>query len=622
MFRHCHIDVTFRKAPASADFAEYDRGMKWRLGDWSSFVNGPMWPGVATPRLMTQTAGGCFLFGGVLVAVLATVAPSSFFDTTIQYVNASIALCVGIVALMWGQRLRLWQFHALVLIATLLITGAVADTANPALMASIATLYVFVACAAFFVAWPAEAIQLAVAVICCLTVVTISPAAPWWSGVVAAATTVAVGVVIAVHGRIAANAEVDNVTGLPNRRGSDRLLGVTIGRVESERTRFSLIVLTVDGYGAIYEEFGSPAADEVMRQIAATWRAMLEPDQILGRRGVDEFTVLLPGAAEQEAVSLSHSMRAAVSRSCSAGVTTWQPGETSALMLERVGIALRRARRSGRNRTMVESANLPSVAVELRSALGTGEVNVCYQPIVDLHSGNLTGVEALVRWSPPSHPEVAPSEIVKVAEETNLIAALGHHVLRRACLDALWMQSNAPDLRLCLNVNVSGLELVEVGYVARVFDALADTGWPADQLVLEVTESVLDVDRPSSIAALQEFRAGGVRVAIDDFGAGYSSLSRLQALPTDLIKLDASFTAAVTSLEIPPLLEAVATLAAALHLPVVAEGVETVAQVSVLRRLEFALAQGFYFGRPQTREKIVDGVRRGVDLARPTVALD
>jgi EAL domain-containing protein (putative c-di-GMP-specific phosphodiesterase class I) len=184
-------------------------------------------------------------------------------------------------------------------------------------------------------------------------------------------------------------------------------------------------------------------------------------------------------------------------------------------------------------------------------------------------------------------------------------------------MDVLWMQQHAPGLNLDLNVNVSGLELVQDGYATRVFQVLNETGWAAGQLVLEVTESVIDVDRPASIAALHDFRAGGVRIAIDDFGAGYSSLSRLQALPTDILKLDASFIAAVTpwSTEVPPLLRAVAALAGALDLPVVAEGVETVQQVAVLRRLGVALAQGYYFGRPQTPEWLVDFMTRRAECS-------
>jgi diguanylate cyclase len=445
-------------------------------------------------------------------------------------------------------------------------------------------------------------------------------AVPWWSGLVASGTTVAIGIVIAVLGRIVANAELDEITALPNRRGFDRMLGVVVERAQSGGPGFAVVFLCVDGYGAFDEEFGAKAADDLMQQIVGSWRAVLDPEQILARRGSDEFALFVPRAAEQQAVALIRRMRAAISQTCSAGVTAWQPGEASAMTLSRADTALRRAKRGGRNRTMVESANLPPLAVELRHALAAAAVDVYYQPIVSLATGDAVGMEALVRWSPPSHPDAAAAEVVKVAEESNLITALGHYVLRRACADAYWMQKQA-GTTLYLSVNVSGLELVQESYVALVFDVLAETGWPAEQLVLEVTESVLDVDQPMSIAALEQFRAGGVRIAIDDFGTGYSSLSRLHSLPTDFLKLDASFISAMSlpSPELPPLLQAVAALADALHLPVVAEGVETTQQVSVLRRLGFGMAQGFHFGRPQTAEDLVSAMAGPTVGRRPTV---
>ncbi|MET0698449.1 MAG: bifunctional diguanylate cyclase/phosphodiesterase [Mycobacterium sp.] len=581
--------------------------MRWRRGGWWSLARAQMWPGIRTPTLMARTGGACFLFGALVVTLLASLAPLSFHSTTVQYGNAAVAAFVGISVLFWGQRLRLWQFNAIVVVATLLISVSVHQAANPVITVSFATLYVFVACAAFFIAWPAAALQLTLAVACCMAAITASSSAPWWSGLAASGTTATIGIVIIVLGRIVATTELDDITGLPNRRGFDRMLNVAIGRAQSGGSGCAVAFICVDGYGAMREEFGGPAGDEMLQQIVTSWRAMLEPEQTLGRRGVDEFTVLLPGVTEQDAISFTQRMRSAAARSCSAGVTGWQPGESSSVTLARADMALRRAKRSGRNRTMVESANLPPLAVELRDALAGGAVNVHYQPIVNLASGDAVGVEALVRWTPWSHPDTGAAELIKVAEENNLIAALGQYVLRQACLDARWMQQRAPGLTLYLSVNVSGLELVQEDYAAQVFEVLAETGWAAQRLVLEVTESVLDVDRPSSIAALQEFRAGGVRIAIDDFGTGYSSLSRLHALPTDFLKLDASFIAAVTapSPEVPPLLQAVAALADALNLPVVAEGVETIQQATVLRRLGFSLAQGFYFGRPQTREEVL-----------------
>jgi EAL domain-containing protein (putative c-di-GMP-specific phosphodiesterase class I) len=195
---------------------------------------------------------------------------------------------------------------------------------------------------------------------------------------------------------------------------------------------------------------------------------------------------------------------------------------------------------------------------------------------------------------------------VRVAEESGLIVELDSYMLRRACLDAHAMQRAKGDGPLAVHVNVSGLELIELGYVEGVDKVLADTGWPPGQLVLEVTESVLDLDTPTATAALHELRSRGIRIAIDDFGTGYSSLSRIQTLPTDILKLDRSFIATVAA-DSPttPLLRAIALLSIALGLPVIVEGVEDAHQAAAVKSLGYSFAQGFYYGRPQSRAAIV-----------------
>ncbi|QZT65784.1 bifunctional diguanylate cyclase/phosphodiesterase [Mycolicibacterium austroafricanum] len=571
-----------------------------------------MWPGIAVPSLTARTSGACYLVGGVLVALITTVAPDSFDDTSVQYRNAAVAAVVGIGVLLIGQRLTLWQFHLLVVIAILQITVSVVAAAGPVAV-SFATLYVFVACAAFFVAWPTAVLYLGLAIACCMTALSQAPAVPWWTGVVTSATAAVIGTIIAILGRIVSKAELDDVTGLPNRRGFDRLIGAEINRAHPGRPGPAVILICADGYAAIQEEFGDRAGDALMRQVVESWRGLLGPGRVLARRGDDELALMLPETSEQDALSFAQRLRSESPREFSAGVTAWNPGESTSPMLERADAALRRARAIGRNRTMLESSELPPLALQLSDALAAETVGVRYQPVVRLTDNDaVVGVEALLRWSPAFGPDLQAGEVIRVAEDNELIALLDQYVLRRACLDAQWMQDRSPQLRLILGVNVSGLELVEDGYVARVVDTLDSTGWPAEQLVLEVTESMLDVDRPSSINALRQLRTYGIRIAIDDFGTGYSSLSRLHRLPTDLLKLDGSFTSSIspTSSCAPPLLQAVAGLADALGLPIVAEGVETSHQACVLRGMGFPMAQGYHFGRPQTREDVVAAIAR------------
>ncbi|KWX67323.1 bifunctional diguanylate cyclase/phosphodiesterase [Mycobacterium sp. NAZ190054] len=585
--------------------------MGWVRAGRTAVKRAQMWPGIATPTLMARTAGAYFLVGGVLVALVTALASDAFRSAAVQYGNAAVAVFVGVCVLLIGPRLSLRQFHLLVLTAIALITLSVNASTGPVAV-SFATLYVFVACAAFFVAWPAAVVHMGLAIACCLTTLALTPAVPWWTGAVTAATTAAIGTAIVILGRIVSKAELDEATGVPNRRGFDRAVNAEIKKALATGHGPAVVLMSVDGHAAIHEEFGDRAGDAVMQQLVAAWRSMLAPGQVLARRGDDEFALLLPETTEQRAFELTELLRAGSSREFSAGVSAWSPGESASPVLARADTALRRARSIGRNRTMLESSRLPPLARQLSDALAAETIGVHYQPVVRLTDDDaVVGVEALLRWSPALGSELHAGEVIRVAEDNELIGELDQYVLRRACLDACWMQQQSAELRMTLSVNVSGLELVEPGYVDRVVGTLAVTGWPARQLVLEVTESVLDVDRPSSIKALIELRRHGIRIAIDDFGTGYSSLSRLQKLPTDLLKLDASFTASITPAPSPPpLLQAVAGLADALGLPFIAEGVETEHQADVLRAMGCPLAQGYHFGRPQPREAVVAAIAR------------
>lgn len=586
--------------------------MGWVRAGWAAIKRAEMWPGIATPTLWARTAGVCLLFGGIVVALTTPLAVHDRNVAIIHYVNAAVALAAGTVVLQRGSRVTLWQFHWVVIVATLQITLAVSVSEGVAAVA-VATLYVFVACAAFFVAWPTAAVYLTVAIAACMTALGIAAGVPWWAGLFTSATTAAVGILIIVLGQSVSKGELDAATGVPNRRGFERLISAEIGRAHSGGAGPAVVAICIDSYAGIHDEFGDRAVDTLMRQLVAQWRSVLAPEHVLARRADDEFVLMLPATTEQAALALTQRLRAATPQEFSAGVSAWNAGETASPVLERADIALRRARSIGRNQTMLESSHLPSIAVQLRDALAAETVGVRYQPIIRFGEiDTVVGVEALLRWSPEFGSDLAANDVIRVAEDNDLIAALDQYVLRRACLDAQWIQRQVSDLRLSLSVNVSGLELVEKGYVDRVIDTLGVTAWPAAQLILEVTESVIDVDRPSSIFALHELRNHGIRIAIDDFGTGYSSLSRLQKLPTDLLKLDGSFTSSITSVSssAPPFLQAVAGLGDALGLPIVVEGVETANEATVLRGMGFTMAQGYYFGRPQTREDVVDTIVR------------
>jgi len=227
-------------------------------------------------------------------------------------------------------------------------------------------------------------------------------------------------------------------------------------------------------------------------------------------------------------------------------------------------------------------------------ALDAGEFQVHYQPIVRLSDGRPTAVEALVRWAHPTKGLLSPLDFVPFAEATGLMNELGSWVLRRACAD---MMELAPDLDLC--VNVSDTQLVGPGLVTAVLDALVDTGFRADQLVLEVCERTVVPDMIPLARALTALRALGVRMAMDDFGAGFSSLERLSRLPLDLVKIDACLVKGVAGIgNDRRIVHAIMGLAQNLDLEVVSEGVETAEQADVLQELGCTMGQGFLYGRP------------------------
>jgi diguanylate cyclase (GGDEF)-like protein len=557
---------------------------------------------------MALTAGGLFLVSGSLGVLLATQMPGGPGDLRVVYGIAIAAVLTGVGMLMWGDRLRPMHHHILVTVGTIMLTVAIYESTSPIAAVALASLYLSVAIyACVFFTWTLAAVHVLFAVTCCMTVLALRPGSPWWSGTVAAGATVGVGAVVGLLSRHASHAEVDALTGLPNRRGLDRALGLGIASAARSASGLSLVVLNLDRFHTINDLHGHRAGDEVLQQTVRSWLPLLGPRDTMARQGGDMFAVLLPAMTGENALALTERLRAKISMGCSAGITSWQPGESASFLLNRAYVALYRAKVGGGNNAVLEPSGTAPFAIELADAIADGEVEVLYQPIVNLDEDDaVVGIEALVRWQPRNRPEVTAAEVVRVAEESGLIDELDQYVLRRACQDAHTMQRVGSDVRLALHVNVSGLELAAPLYVVHVDDVLQSTGWPPAQLVLEVTETVLDVDTPAATSALRDLRARGIRIAIDDFGTGYSSLSRLQNLPADLLKLDRSFADTITDDgPAPPLLRAIVGLGVALRLPVIVEGVESAIQAQAVKSMGYGLAQGFYYGRPQPPEAIL-----------------
>ncbi|MFC9893155.1 putative bifunctional diguanylate cyclase/phosphodiesterase [Nocardia sp. NPDC127579] len=575
---------------------------------------------LATAMVMARTTGAFYVMGGVLGLVITAIAPGSEGNRPLVGTAAAIALLLGLTLLAWGPRLPHGIHHAYVAIATVLVTIAVHSFPNTVGAISLAAFYVFVACdAALFFRWSQAAAHLAFAIVLCLWVLPTRDL-PWWSGLIPAGVTFGVGVVVGILTRMASEADIDVLTGLHNRRGFDRALNGAIELATRNGQGLSLVLVDLDRFQKINDHLGHRAGDAVLQRVADTWSGLLQADQVLARYGGDAFALLLPNTTEQAAILLTEQLRAAVTTGCSAGVTSWQPGESGSLLVSRADVGLYRAKQAGRNRTVLESSRQLPLAVELREAIDRGALDVHYQPIVSLSEGGgkAVGVEALLRWSSTAQPDVTTEGLIRVAEEYDLIADLDELVLRRACADAARLQETFAQLDLTLNVNVSGLELAETGYADRVSGILASTGWPADQLVLEVTESELAAESQTAIDNLHTLRDRGVRIAIDDFGTGYSSLSRLATLPSDILKVDQSFVAAIRSdSPAPPLLGVIAALSSALDLQVIAEGVETEYQAAVLTELGFALAQGYHYSDSHPVAELISDLNEGQGRVGP-----
>jgi diguanylate cyclase (GGDEF)-like protein len=412
----------------------------------------------------------------------------------------------------------------------------------------------------------------------------------------------------------------DPLTGLPNRL----LLHGRIGAALERRADGALLMVDIDGFKDVNDRFGHAMGDDLLLAVAQRISDLIGPAHLLARPGGDEFAVLLEDvdcdtvrergdavvAAMRRPVTVrGHDLYATVS----AGVRTLDPSGLTVDMLRDADLALHAAKAAGRDQLVVYDEALREQRAEkrrtverLRSAIGNEELVVHYQPMVRLADERFQAVEALVRWCPPGEAMVPPDMFIPAAEDSGLIVALGEWVLRQSCRDAVsWNEQHGT----LLSVNVSPRQLREQDFVAVVQRALADSGFPADALILEITESVLvgsGAQTEQTIDHLSRLRRDGVRVAVDDFGTGYSSLAYLRDLPIDFVKIDRSFmpTGAPGADHLVTLVRAIVDLASGLGLGTVAEGIETPEQAQLLRELGCERAQGFYFAGPAPADEV------------------
>ena len=409
---------------------------------------------------------------------------------------------------------------------------------------------------------------------------------------------------------LAYQARHDPLTGLANRV----LFAELVDQARQQGGQLAVLFVDLDDFKTVNDSLGHAAGDELLVRIADRLRSCLVRGEQVARLGGDEFAVLLPEGGGETAARTTASRILACLRApvpvagrdlvvrASIGIACGL--EDPGALLAAADAALYAAKSAGKGRyetfhprMLTAVAERLELRADMQHAVEHGEFLLHYQPTVDLDTGRVRGVEALLRWQHPRRGLVPPGEFVPLAEETGLIVPVGRWVLREACRQAQEWRRLDPGRDLTVAVNVSGVQLHHPRCLADVADALADSGLDPAALVLEITESVLMAEGVAE--TLAQLKALGVRLALDDFGTGYSSLSSLRHFPVELLKLDRSFVDGVEGGDERLLLvKGIVGLGQSLRLELVAEGIETAAQLEVLLDLHCPLGQGFYFSPP------------------------
>jgi diguanylate cyclase (GGDEF)-like protein/PAS domain S-box-containing protein len=453
-----------------------------------------------------------------------------------------------------------------------------------------------------------------------------------------------IGAVIVFHDVSAARAmsrqmthaaQHDLVTNLPNRLLLNDRISQSISLARRQNRPLAVIFLDLDRFKYINDSLGHATGDKLLQSVSKRLLAGLRGSDTVSRQGGDEFVILLSEIAGPEDLAASarkillllnapHSIGGQdLHIGGSIGISVYPgDGEDAETLIKNADTAMYHAKERGRNNFQFFKAEMNLKAVErqslegsLRRALEREEFLLHYQPKVNLDTGEITGVEALIRWQHPDRGLVPPSQFVPIAEDCGLILQIGRWVLREACRQArAWQNAGLPPLPVA--VNVSAVEFRDKGFAERVRTVLSETGLEARYLELELTEGVLMEDAETMVSVLQELKMMGVLLAVDDFGTGYSSLSYLRQFPIDVLKIDQSFVHQITAdPDDSTIVSAIINMGKSLKHLVVAEGIETREQRAYLQAQRCAEGQGYLFSAPLTAARFGHLLQRGMTEA-------
>jgi diguanylate cyclase (GGDEF)-like protein len=418
----------------------------------------------------------------------------------------------------------------------------------------------------------------------------------------------------------------DGLTALPNRSLFNKLLSQAISQARRYHRQLAVAFIDLDRFKQINDTLGHEAGDELLKEVANRLKACVRHSDTVARLGGDEFVVLLTELSdEQYAATVAQKIITSVAKpfmllsqefrvTASIGISTYpKDGPDEQTLTKNADIAMYQAKEDGKNNFQFYSERLNANSLErltlessLRHALERNEFQLYYQAKRDIATGQITGMEALLRWQHPDLGIVAPMQFIPVAEETGLIVPIGRWVLQTACLqNVTWQKQGLPRLKIA--VNLTARQFSDEHLLRDIAAILKSTGMEASLLELEIHESLLIQDIEKTLRILTDLKTMGIKIAIDDFGTGYSSLATLQRFPLDTIKIDRSYIRDIaTRSEDSNLTEAIIAMGKSLSLTVVAQGVETKEQADFLRQHACDEFQGFYFNKPMSADQFTE----------------